>query len=41
MGDCAARRLIAHLEGLDDSDLPQKLWLGELQVRETTGKPGK
>jgi len=41
MGDCAARRLIAHLEELDDSDLPQKLWLGELQVRETTGKPGK
>jgi hypothetical protein len=41
MGDCAARRLIAHLEGLDDSDLPQKLWLGELQVRETTGKPSQ
>lgn len=41
MGDCAARRLIAHLEGLDESDLPNRLWLGELQVRETTGKPGK
>ncbi len=39
MGDCAARRLIAHLEGSKEPDLPQKLWLGELQVRETTAAP--
>jgi DNA-binding LacI/PurR family transcriptional regulator len=41
MGDCAARRLIAHLESKAEDNLPEKLWLGELQVRETTGKPGK
>jgi DNA-binding LacI/PurR family transcriptional regulator len=39
MGDAAARRLIAHLEGTETKDLPQQLWAGELTVRETTGKP--
>jgi hypothetical protein len=37
MGDSAARRLIAHLEGSDIGNLPPQLWAGDLVVRETTG----
>jgi len=37
MGDSAARRLIAHLEGTGVENLPPQLWAGDLIVRETTG----
>ena len=37
MGDSAARRLIASLEGTSQDELPKQLWAGSLVIRETTG----